>query len=178
MAVGGRTYASHRHAIKPSARVTKEKIMTTPIMEPQDQFRPFTLAFKEGDNELTTKDLSGYFYYFRALYAVIAADSPYLSVDWILDNKSDFIQKVRKRIKDDGGARVLREAHSKDMGSSEPKILTMKKESPLEIVIVGSVVCMVAAAVISGGEVDLKVAKFKLNPIGDGLKKIRDLFRD
>lgn len=73
---------------------------------------------------------------------------------------------------------LLQQANLVELGCAEPVIVRIKKESPLEIVITGSVLCLVAAAVISGGEVDLKVAKFKLNPIGDGLRKIIDLFKD
>ena len=35
---------------------------------------------------------------------------------------------------------------------------------------------LVVAVIISGGEVDLSKGKFKVHSLGDGLKKLRDLF--
>ncbi len=152
--------------------------MSQMMMQPQEQYEPFTFVFADSEEGLTSKDLSGYLYYFRCIYAIIQSQSSNISAEWILSNKVEFLRNIETHIKKHGGSNFIHQAHSVDLGRAELKIDRIKKESPLEIVIVGSVVCLVAAAIISGGEVDLKVAKFKLNPIGDGLKIIRDLFRD
>jgi hypothetical protein len=54
------------------------------------------------------------------------------------------------------------------------RVIRISKASPLEIVLIGSVAAIVLAVILSGGEVDIKLAKAKLNPLGDGIRKLKD----
>ena len=142
------------------------------------EFSPITLFFDEREPQLGTKELSAYLYYFRCVYAIAHELSKSMTLEFILENRQEYLLRFQAYVANTPSHLLLNKLHSTDLGPLEPMIVKMKKESPLEIVITGSIVALVAAAIISGGEVDLKVATFKLKPIGDGLKKLRDLFRD
>ena len=58
-----------------------------------------------------------------------------------------------------------------------PLVITkIRKSSPLTIWFEAMATALVAAVIISGGEVDLIKGKFKVHSLGDGLKKLRDAF--
>jgi hypothetical protein len=73
-------------------------------------------------------------------------------------------------------SRYMRSGTPSD-GRASPLVITkMQKLSPLTIWFEAVTSVLVAAVIISGGEVDLLKGKFKVHSLGDGLKKLRDLF--
>jgi len=54
----------------------------------------------------------------------------------------------------------------------------MKKSSPMEIVFSGIGGALIAAVVFSGGEAEVAGVKFKLPPLGTGVKHMRMAFKD
>jgi len=54
------------------------------------------------------------------------------------------------------------------------KIETMRKSSPMEIVFSGIGVALSAAVIFSGGEAEVAGIKFKLAPLGEGVKSMRN----
>ena len=60
--------------------------------------------------------------------------------------------------------------------TNELKIEKIVKQSPLEMWVVGPLVALVAAVVISGGKVDLKNLTFEVNSLGSGLKDLLEAF--
>jgi hypothetical protein len=63
--------------------------------------------------------------------------------------------------------------------SLEPSILRIHRDNPIELVLLGVVVVLAAAVVLSGGtfEISLKSLKVKLPPLGTGIKKLREAFK-
>jgi hypothetical protein len=59
---------------------------------------------------------------------------------------------------------------------SQLVIAKIRKSSPLTLWFEAMATAMVAAVIISGGEVDLMRGKFKIHSLGEGLKKLREAF--
>jgi hypothetical protein len=59
---------------------------------------------------------------------------------------------------------------------SEPRIARIQQNSPIEIVFIGSAFLMIAAAVLSGGKVQITLTGIKatLPPLGEGIKALRE----
>jgi len=58
--------------------------------------------------------------------------------------------------------------------NTDLEIIRLSKSSPMEIVFSGMNVALTAAIIFSGGEVELKGMKFKLPPMGVGVKSMRE----
>jgi len=62
-----------------------------------------------------------------------------VSAEWILSHKNEFLLRVNAHVAKNGSQRVLANAQGKDLGGAEPAVDEISKQSPLEMVIVGSV---------------------------------------
>ena len=66
------------------------------------------------------------------------------------------------------------EYFSLDIKYYDLSIESIKKESPFEIIFVGLALPLVIAVILSGGEIKIPFTKVKLNPIGYGIKMLRE----
>ena len=127
----------------------------------------------EGEDKIPVNTFSNYLYHFRAIYSI--------SYDVLPETKrpeenfeqiSDYIDKVKEYIKEQNGY-IGRKYFFKKL-DEDLIIYEMEKKSPLTITVGGCLVALVVAVIISGGEVNLSKGKFKLNPLGEGLKKLKE----
>ena len=151
--------------------------MAAVMPQPRSTSESVSFSFEETREALTAKDLGEYLYYLRVLYGIAIHLFPEADPHTVLVERERVHANVQEYLEKNGIDAVMRDSYASDLGDFELVISKLRKESPFEIILAGSLVALVVAAIISGGEVDFKVAKFKLKPIGDGLGKLKRLFK-
>ena len=134
------------------------------------------LLFEE-DKFFDTKELSAYLYYFRIVYVICVYVTGGIKQKRVLEDKDYFLRKVYAFISEHKAHQLISDAHFSDLREGELQVIRLKKESPFEIVLTGLLAALVLAVIISGGTVDVKGVKFRLQPLGDGLKKLREALK-
>ena len=140
--------------------------------------KTYSLFFEEEQPELiSAKTLSEYLYYVCALNALLLQHSDDLSIEAFRDNSNDALKKVIEY----ANATTAEELYELEFEEFELQVEGATKNSPFEIIFTGAFLVLVAAAVISGGEIDAEIpgGKFraKLPPIAYGLEKLKNLFK-
>jgi len=87
-------------------------------------------------------------------------------------------RSVSQRLADEPDRGSVVRASSHGAGRNDVMIVALQKSSPLELWLGGQSVALLAAVVISGGEVDLSKGHFKLHSLGDGLTKLLRFWRE
>lgn len=138
---------------------------------------PTELEFEIGEEgRMTWGDLTQFMRLFRAWYLVAAERLPAdVTPEYLVDNFDQIFDEVCQ-----GG---LTEDHLLELADKEIPhfddlaITRISKESPLFIWVLCLLTAATFAAILSGGEVDLSKGRFKLNPLGVGIDKLRDALR-
>jgi hypothetical protein len=131
-----------------------------------------TLLFEDTDQPLSSREFISFLRLFRVIYAgsleVVGNASP----EQVLLARKRYTDLIQNKLH---GPFVSREAElfQKDLGGEELQFVRITKSSPLEIGCVCVVSALTLAVILSGGEVDLKGLKFKLRPLGVGIKSLR-----
>ncbi len=123
------------------------------------------------DEQTSPVELSQFLYLFVSTYRAlqkISQDSPIESIDYVLPKAGllgnlkyvDIKQCVEDRSFD-----------------TDPKITSIKQQSPIEILVLGPVLLLSIAAILSGGKQKIKLGpmqfEFNLNSLGDSIAKLR-----
>ena len=119
-------------------------------------------------------ELTEFMHLFRGWYLFAAerfgAD---VSPESLVQNLEEVLDVVDEEELEEVFFRLDREdVHEKDL-----QITRINKESPLIIWALGILTAATFAAILSGGEVDISRGRFKLKPLGEGIKKLRSAFR-
>ncbi len=139
----------------------------------------FSLYFNETEPEvITAKALSEYLFYLRALYGLMLNDPDEISIKKLSSDRDEVFKHIQKTAQETSA----KEFFDMDFGDLELCIEGATKNSPFEILITGTIMVLIGAVIISGGEIETEVPgvkfKAKLSPIGDGLAKLKKLFGD
>ena len=142
--------------------------------------KEFNLSFADEVPKLKMNEFSNFLYYFRVTYAIACeflGEFKELKPEQLLGDTSEIEKKFREYLLNFSQPYARTKYFLGDMGDAELLITRISKDSPIMIWIVGLVTALVMAVIIAGGEVDLRSLKFKLNPLGEGLTKLREAFR-
>ncbi|MGB6068418.1 MAG: hypothetical protein WBG50_26710 [Desulfomonilaceae bacterium] len=135
-----------------------------------------TIVF-EDEEKIETAELADFLFLFRGVYAAglqvagitynaEAEIEPYLFAKEI----HKYLQKIM--------VSQLDELFQQDLGSNRLLTERITHDSPTELVLYGSIILIITAAVLSGGSIELAggMLKARLNPIGKGIKLLREAF--
>jgi hypothetical protein len=134
------------------------------------------MVFDESDGPISSRDLTLFLYYYRALYVTLApnpevtAERFLKSPDYYIETAKIFLQREFQTEKDVYNNVDL------DCGDGDLMVLAISKHSPLEIVVTGITVALVVAVILSGGQIKLPGVQAKLPPLGKGIQELRKAF--
>jgi len=151
------------------------QMMPEPERMPEPKIQKCIFLFTETE-VISTKYLSEYLYFLRLLYAIIFHKFRNIPPNRFLEDPGNYIEQIRDYIENNLSDDFIARVDASDMGKFELNVLELKEVNSYELVISGCMIALISAVIISGGEVDLRKMKFKLRPLGEGLKKLKDLF--
>lgn len=123
------------------------------------------------------RDLAEFLTLFRTAYA-IGTYFRHLSFQELIDQQ-DRLRGQLTEVLQSGSRRDLEhEFFNQPLGDDELQIIEIKKESPLEIFVGGSLLLLTFGVILSGGEISYENGKLrcKLPPLGQGIKRLRTAF--
>ena len=149
------------------------------VAAPQETLTSFEFEERES---LSSKELSEYLHYLRMLYGALLELFPEEeNIDNIISNWEIYEIEISKICEEFSPDEIEAKFYERDLEENELLIAKIQKESPVTIVFLGVICIVTIAAVISGGELNAKglglEVSFKLPPIGEGLKKLKELFK-
>lgn len=134
-----------------------------------------TLFIKETKESLDPDELASFIFLFRGAYGLACRvldgdEQKTLPVD-----PREPVERVLKAAQKLKLEQVQKLFNESPVGE-DLQVTMLRRQSPLEIALVGSLVCLVVAAAISGGKIKAGLTGFEaeLNPLGDGIKKLRE----
>ena len=152
----------------------------TPTSEPlvQDEYAYFTLH--RLDDELDLNRLGTYFASLNVVYREAIGFARDTSVHELqnrfqAETFANYVVDALSRKLPPSFEEIILRARDEQIGSL--KIVRMRKESPLEMVVAGVLPALVIAAIISGGEISYsreRGLRVKLPPLGSGLARLWD----
>lgn len=138
-----------------------------------DPFDELEIVFAE-EGEIPWGELAEFMHLFRAWY-LLAVDR--LGADVSPEFAAQNADELARSIRGEEPESVISEVLRRDYHQNDLLIVRARKESPLIIWALGILTAATFAAILSGGEVDISKGRFKLNPLGDGIKKLRSALR-
>lgn len=134
-----------------------------------------TLFVKETKSLLEPEELASFFYLFRGAYALACkelAGKELSNLELDLGPDVERVQKAARRLK----LEQIQTLFNEKPTGENLQVTTIQRRSPLEIALVGSLVCIAVAVIFSGGRIKAGLTGFEaeLNPLGDGIKKLRE----
>ncbi|MDO6713354.1 hypothetical protein Q4567_21690 [Aliiglaciecola sp. 2_MG-2023] len=130
------------------------------------------IRFSDEDDTFSMREFTHFMYLFNA------ANNAFISYDGegqaeeVLENENwDLFKSILRKYGDEYRIQELFFAQKNEL-----QIEKIIKQSPLEMWVVGPLVALVAAVIISGGKVDLKNLTFEVNSLGSGLKDLLEAF--
>lgn len=135
------------------------------------------IVFEDSDEPINLTELADFLYLFRAIYGIATKLFPDQDFQEVFDkeffHQENLFEHFEKYLSElDNAAKS--EFFSLDIGSYDLSIKSIKKESPFEIIFYGLSIAMAAAVILSGGEIQIPFTKVKLNPIGYGIRVLRE----
>jgi hypothetical protein len=135
-----------------------------------------TLVFEDSDEPLNARELAHYLYLLKAAYSrALELNLP--NVNEVQRRAEEFGSVFRLGLPEEDIERAVDELFWKDDGKLELQLSTISKSSPLKIGAKCVVAALTLAVILSGGEVEVFGMKFKLPPIGVGIKSLREAFQ-
>lgn len=130
---------------------------------------------------LPTKEFTDFLIAFRTLYSITREYVRDADPRQLIKQPDEYVEQLR----DICSQRTFEEMRGAfgdvNLGDYELQIVKLQKNSATIIVLLGVVSAVTGAAILSGGEVDMKILgahiKFKLPPLADGLGKMKNLFK-
>lgn len=144
-----------------------------------------SLNFEEQE-ELTSKELSEFLYRFRLVYGAsirVAGRGISDDMETLLANRHHLRARVRHELASRDTAEQYKDFYLDNLGNDELVIEKLRKESPFMMIFAGVFAAVALAAILSGGRGKAKEGaegfefEFDLPPIADGLRKLREVFR-
>jgi hypothetical protein len=134
------------------------------------------MTFQDPSDHVLVRDFTYFNYLFRAAYAAY--------LHWDSSPEIDCIEKYNSQVLGDFKSHLASIYHSRkiaehfflELYDKELAFSRIKKDSPIEIMIIGVVSALTVAVILSGGEVEYKDLKFKINSLGSGIKSLREAF--
>ena len=134
------------------------------------------LLFEGSDEPLDSLEFVSFLHLFRVAYVhSLDVVSNHTAAE-VVEHKPLFIEDFSKgfRVPDSSkNSKKIFELFHTDLGAEELRFATINKSSPLEISCICVVSALTLAVILSGGEVELKGFRFKLRPLGVGIKSLR-----
>ena len=129
----------------------------------------------DSEAPLSSRDFAHFLYLFRAAYARclkldLPAEQLLPDIAWLRDTFSSSLSHY-------SSPRQVAALFNADLEEDELEFPTISKASPLEFVCYGIVPALTAAAILSGGKIDLKFMKITLPPLGVGIRSLREALR-
>jgi hypothetical protein len=134
--------------------------------------KKITINFAQSEGPIDAAQFSHFLYLFTAAYTHSLSILP-SSNDITFDSEAMDVNFLRSKFTAISPLTVSN-LFFKDMQGQNLQILALEKHSPLTATVKGALTALIAAAILSGGEVDLKNLKFSLPPIGVGIRSLRD----
>lgn len=131
------------------------------------------LQFETSGEPIDSKELADFILLFRAIYVFGVINYGEYKPRDILKSKTQLIDEIHTKISKLNNQKI-NELFAAELGDNKLLTPDIRKSNPLEIVFGGLAVALVIAVIISGGEIQIMFAKAKCNPLGDGIKKIRE----
>lgn len=138
--------------------------------------KKYQLIFQPMDAAVRMGDLSRFFYYFRATYAICCdytKENKINVVDIVL-NKTKWTEYINNKMSKYNAAYKF---FTKELDKDDLFVVRIHHESPLTFLVEGVLAALVMGVIISGGKADLKNLTFELKPLGEGIEKLRKAFR-
>jgi hypothetical protein len=127
----------------------------------------------EGTARPDPTDIAEFLFLFRATYAAAVHNSK-SNVATTLESAQELAGRSREYLAL-LGVKQLDRLFYRDLKEYPLTTRRISQESPLEIVLEGAMIAMVAAVIISGGKFKaINIFEAELAPLGDGIKKLRD----
>lgn len=124
---------------------------------------------------IVAHEFAHFLYLFRAAYAR-CVDLP-MTPETAIDNPDAVAHWFASTFKPNTAPLRVANLFNTDLEDDELEISKLSKSSPLEMVIGGCMIALVAAVIVSGGTAQLLPPKFTLPPLGSGIKHLREAFR-
>ncbi len=133
----------------------------------------FQLEIHTTNQNFDPIELAHFLFLFRATYSASVGfiESKDFNADNMYEYKDDFLDQLKKMRFTERNS--LFSVDLKEMNLAIEEIL---KSSPIRIKISGLLRAIIIAVIISGGEVDFKFFRAKINPIGNGIRNLRKAF--
>ncbi len=137
------------------------------------------LSFPE-ENPVKVKELSYYLYYFSAAYTVAVKRYGNIPVEEVLGNQEYFVNDFRQALFEAGteSPYSLRQLFFSDLLENELVLDELTRNSPLSFFGKGVISAIVLSAIISGGKVEGFGVKVEMQPLGEGIRLLKDAFKE
>jgi hypothetical protein len=150
---------------------TRETKPTLPTASPNSR-GPFRLVIADSGRPLIATEFAEFLALLSQVYE-LAVDVPYVEDARALitddnANRHFFLTMIQTRL------RSKKEAVHRERLVIE----RIRKSSPLSIWFEAMATVLAIAVIVSGGSVDLSSGKFRINALGDGLKKLKAVFSE
>jgi len=127
----------------------------------------------EGTARLDPTDIAEFLFLFRATYAAAVQKSK-SNAAMNLESAQELADRSREYLAS-LGVKQLDRLFYRDIREYPLTTRRISQESPLEIVLEGAAIAIVAALIIGGGKFKaINIFEAELAPLGDGIKKLRD----
>lgn len=135
------------------------------------------ITIAESDRVMSLQEFATYLRLFRAAYAV-GTHFRNLSLREMLNEQETLVTSVRDVFSRGSLADPEHKFFNHPLGEDEIQLIEIKKESPMEILVGGSLVLLTFGVIISGGEIAFQNGKLrcKLPPLAVGIQKLRAVF--
>ena len=141
------------------------------------------LYFENEVESTSINDLVDYFRYLKAMYSYLEKNPDLIekyegkTIEEIYEKRNNIQNEIHSHFEKSNKSHFyISPSYQRHLGDHDIFIGNIKKQSPLSIVIESVGVLIVISAIISGGELDFGRMRFKLNALGDGVKKFREAF--
>ncbi|WP_305908815.1 hypothetical protein Q9L42_008785 [Methylomarinum sp. Ch1-1] len=137
------------------------------------------LSFPEED-PIKAKELSYYLYYFSAAYTVAVERYGDISLKKVLGDQEFYVNDFRQALFEAGtkSPHALRQLFFSDLSENELVVDEITRNSPLSFFGKGVVSAIVLSAIISGGKVEGFGVKVEMQPLGEGVKLLKEAFKE
>lgn len=145
-----------------------------------------TIQFEQSDEPLDSWELTHFLYLFRAAYAHSLAITP-ADEEEVARAPERYAEIFRSSLPSEEPAFVVAELFDTDHEREDLRIARISKESPLQIAFYCVVSALTLSVIVSGGKVDASMIsagkadvlklRFRLPPLGVGIKSLRDAFK-
>jgi hypothetical protein len=148
-------------------------------MSDSTQIQNYKIIFTKDEDSIRMCDLQGFLQYFNMYYLKLndTIDDKYQDLNYLISNQTQFKENFTFTQTD-----YNKYANCLYDSNNNLVIYELDKHSPLEMVIGGIVVPLVASIILSGGEIDIDLSKGKFKvqinqSLGVSLKELQQFYK-